>query len=1391
MNVRSNAPTSPARSRRGRTSARSRYLVRGPIELLEERVVPTIIFSPQFGPETTHDYLGQKLSNPPVYLTFWGSSWTSGTATPSALLVAGMTANYLSSSYMSNLSQYGGGLGSAHLAGFAVDPANPWNNFTMGDINDEVNHMIDSGYFPAPNDAVGTPIYVVVTPPGIHSNVADAGGYHTTGFDYQPPNLETNVDAWIGNDGSIDDVTYIMSHEIDEAASDPYDDLGIRAYAPPSWTQGGDNELCDNEAQNFTARVNGALVQSYWSDYNQAFIVGGQSQNFYVQNRTLFVVGDQTGPNDSITLNVTGSDEVVQENGETATIPLGEIDSVVVQSGAGTDTVNVDSTASSAPVTIVAGSGSGTVNIAHATRDLNSILGNVTVSGGASHEVLNLDNQSNTANDTFSVTSSSVSHLVAAAINYTSISAVTLYGGSGTVTYNVQGTAGPATATAINTGRGGSTVNVQATSGPLSIVGGTSPSVTETVNVGQGGGVQAILGAVSITNPPGLTTVNIDDSTDAMPKVVTLDTDTSQGPAYGRITGLAPAAIEFKYADSRRLSLQTGSGGGIFNIQATGVATMIIGHGLNTVNVGRSGSAQGITAALTIENSFNTSTVAVDDSADTTARTVAIDTDTSHVLRFGRITGLSPAPIEFKYGTTQSLNVQTGGGGDVVNVRSTGVPTSIVGRAANTVNVGNAGSVQGIAAALIIINPPAFTTLNVDDSTDTSPRTATLFTDLSRGLPFGQLVGLAPAPIEFKYADTQAVTIQLGSNAALSVYATGVATNVVGHGLDSVNVGAAGSVQAITAALAITNPPSYNTITVDDSADPSARTVTLDTFVPPRDTRFGRITGLSPAPITFRDADTAGPLSILGGPGGNTFNVLGTINASTTLNAGTGTNTINVQATNGALTLTTGYAFPNSTVNIGSTAPAVGGTLANIRGPVSLVGGFGFSLLNVDDSGDLAARTATLTATAISGLSPAPINFNPHTNGMTIRGGHGGNTFHVGATNVATSLFSGTGNDTVYDQAGPFGNFVVDGQAGTDTVVLGRTSSSPGGTLANLGAPTYVSNSAGTTHLIVDDSGDSTSGIVTVAASSILGFGTAGIAVGPGVTALDVYGGSGGNTFNVSGTISGSTSINCGSGNDTLTLQATGGPLTVNGGTGSNTLYGPAAGATWNITGVNAGTVAGAMYSAFSNLTGGAGLDVFMFSPGGIETGAVNGGGGGDWLDDSLISTPVLVNLVTGVATGTGSASNIQNVRGGNGGNTLVGNAQGNILIGGAGADSITGGTGRSLLIGGLGADTITGGSSDDIVIGGPTTFDPGSTANDLALQAILAEWQSPTDSYSARVAAIRAGVGTGGLIKLVLGATVINDGAVDILSGGAGMDWFFAGPIDMITDQASGEQIN
>src|SRR5262249_21444932 len=200
------------------------------------------------------------------------------------------------------------------------------------------------------------------------------------------------------------------------------------------------------------------------------------------------------------------------------------------------------------------------------------------------------------------------------------------------------------------------------------------------------------------------------------------------------------------------------------------------------------------------------------------------------------------------------------------------------------------------------------------------------------------------------------------------------------------------------------------------------------------------------------------------------------------------------------------------------------------------------------------------------------------------------------------------------------------------------------------------------------------------------------------------------------------------------------------GGTSTDTLTAPNTVNSWNITGNNAGDLNSFVaFTGMENLAGGTDVDNFRLNDGKGVTGSINGGGGGDWIDFSLYTTAVTVNLATGSATNVaGGITNIQNVRGGSGGNMITGNSQGNILIGGNGLDTIVGGSGRSILIGRSNADSVTGGGEDDIVIGGTTIYDSFTTAHNASLAAILAEWQSG-NPYSLRIDHLR-GLTPGGL---------------------------------------------
>jgi hypothetical protein len=123
------------------------------------------------------------------------------------------------------------------------------------------------------------------------------------------------------------------------------------------------------------------------------------------------------------------------------------------------------------------------------------------------------------------------------------------------------------------------------------------------------------------------------------------------------------------------------------------------------------------------------------------------------------------------------------------------------------------------------------------------------------------------------------------------------------------------------------------------------------------------------------------------------------------------------------------------------------------------------------------------------------------------------------------------------------------------------------------------------------------------------------------------------------------------------------------------------------------------------------------------------------------------------------------------------------LLNGGAGNDTLIGGAGRDVLIGGNGSDTLRAGSGGDLLIAGYTAFDN----NQSALLAILAEWQRTDETYAQRLDHLRRGGGLNGTARLTRPATVRDDVFADVLTGGAGQDWFWLTPRPGVPDTPRG----
>ena len=447
----------------------------------------------------------------------------------------------------------------------------------------------------------------------------------------------------------------------------------------------------------------------------------------------------------------------------------------------------------------------------------------------------------------------------------------------------------------INCGSNADSVYVNANARPITIQGGGG---RDYVRIGNPSGyAQNVREPVNVTNTPWYTDLVIENGADTSRHDVLI----SQQGIDGLIP--APGGIIYTAADLGSLTIRggnpnardnytivntpssgvsgglptklytAGQGANLFVQRTTGALEVQSLTGNPSVTVGHDGTVQDIRGALKLNAVNGTATVSVDDSADNAFRTATLDTASVDGANHGRITGLAPASILYRSSGTSSVTVHTGTAGAVVNLLANDRPTTLVGHGPNTsVNIGNAGRLTDILASVTVTNPPSYTAVNVDDSADPTFRTVTLSTVSLGDGSYGR-VSFGGVPIQYKYADTSSFTLQTGTGgAAVNVLATQVDTNLVGwSGNTTVNVGNAGRLTDILGAISISNPPSFTTVNVDDSADPVGRTVTLDTFTSGSGT-FGRVS-FGGVPIYYKYADTRS-VTVTGGTGSDTFRVL-------------------------------------------------------------------------------------------------------------------------------------------------------------------------------------------------------------------------------------------------------------------------------------------------------------------------------------------------------------------------------------------------------------------------------------------------------------------------------------------------------------------------------------
>jgi hypothetical protein len=441
------------------------------------------------------------------------------------------------------------------------------------------------------------------------------------------------------------------------------------------------------------------------------------------------------------------------------------------------------------------------------------------------------------------------------------------------------------------------------------------------------------------------------------------------------------------------------------NIRATALPVTVDGQfDIGTLNLGTNGSVQEIPAPIFVTElngkDVRAGHVILDDSADPVGRDVSVNV----VNGLCSVDGLAPASINITDDGIEPLDIRGGPGGNTFTIRnapnngggffSFGSLDLFAGSGNDTVNVlrnpghsdvaihgqgghdtvrlGNNGSVQELRDLVEIDNDRGVTDLVVDDSADAIARDVTIDHFLG-GLAAPELLfvhGLAPAEIQYKPQSIGTANFRLGRGGNTitfddflhaptgrnqTILDTGTGNDVVKirdtrdgvivngqNGRDTVSIGSddlpGGSMTGILGGVLVTNTGSFTSLLLNDTVDTAARIVTLDVSG-----TIGLVTGLSPAPITYRVADL-GALDVRGGEGADTFFVRATQGiAQPTINAGLG----------------------DDTLVVGS----AGLNLDTIQSALTVNGGGGFDRLVVQDQGSHVAHTYTTTVTQVRRIS--------------------------------------------------------------------------------------------------------------------------------------------------------------------------------------------------------------------------------------------------------------------------------------------------------------------------------------------------------------------------------------------------------------------------------------
>jgi Protein of unknown function (DUF3892) len=221
-------------------------------------------------PQTIVKGTGPFMSIAHVSLIFWGSEWqqASPPVDPKAVEIAARSicqGPYLEAAY-----RYAN-FGSAQVTGIIkTKRPPPPRSFNDADIQKHLTRLLDLHNLTRPKEESQiNQFYVVIMPTTSSFAPGGVNGYHSF-FDWKNPSTNANERvhyAMLLNNGTLDYITQVFSHELAEAYTDPEGTfIQIAPSNPSNWNEVGD--ICQS-----SAFLDGVFVQSYWSQDQNACVI--------------------------------------------------------------------------------------------------------------------------------------------------------------------------------------------------------------------------------------------------------------------------------------------------------------------------------------------------------------------------------------------------------------------------------------------------------------------------------------------------------------------------------------------------------------------------------------------------------------------------------------------------------------------------------------------------------------------------------------------------------------------------------------------------------------------------------------------------------------------------------------------------------------------------------------------------------------------------------------------------------------------------------------------------------------------------------------------------------------------------------------------------------------